>query len=310
MSIALTFPGQGSQSVGMLGELAAAEPDIRQTFDQASDALGYDLWRVCSEDPDQTLASTEVTQPALLTASVALWRLWQARGGEAPTIMAGHSLGEYSALTCAGALAFDDALTLVRERGRLMQGAVPAGVGAMAAIIGLDDDVVIAACKAVAGGQVTAANFNAPGQVVIAGESKAVDMAIEHCNEAGARRALPLAVSVPSHSPLMSAMRAPFSEALAALSVTAPTIPVVNNVDVVVTSDPDEIRDALIRQLDHSVQWSACVRKMVAAGATDFVECGPGKVLGGLLRRIHKPANAHSIDTPDGLQKALAALTV
>ncbi|MEL6870195.1 MAG: ACP S-malonyltransferase [Pseudomonadota bacterium] len=309
MTTAFIFPGQGSQSKGMLGDIGSAYPVIGDTFAEAADVLGYDLWAVCQHDADESLSRTEVTQPALLTASIALWRAWLAAGGPQPAVLAGHSLGEYSALVCAGSLTLADAVALVRRRGELMQQAVPAGSGAMAAILGLDDDVVIAACDAVSDGVVSAANFNAPGQVVIAGETAAVDTAIAHCKEGGARRALPLPVSVPSHCALMQPAADAFAADLANVTINAPSIPVVNNVDVQVEADSQAIRDALIRQLYSPVQWSATIRHMVTDGVETFVECGSGKVLSGLLKRIHKPAASMALETPDGFSGALAALT-
>ncbi|MEO0575513.1 MAG: ACP S-malonyltransferase [Pseudomonadota bacterium] len=301
MTTAFVFPGQGSQSKGMLADAYDAFEAVSDTFTEASDALGYDLWAVCKDDADGSLSHTEVTQPALLTSSVALWRAWLAQGGAQPAMLAGHSLGEYSALTCAGSFRLADAVKLVRLRGQLMQQAVPEGTGAMAAILGLDDDVVIAACEAVSSGVVSAANFNAPGQVVIAGEKAAVDEAIGHCKEGGARRAMPLPVSVPSHCALMQPAADAFVAALADIEIGAPAIAVVNNVDVAVETDANAIRDALVRQLYSPVQWSASVRHMVSDHATDFVECGPNKVLSGLLRRIHKPASAYVIETVEDM---------
>ncbi|MEM8547602.1 MAG: ACP S-malonyltransferase [Pseudomonadota bacterium] len=308
MTLAFMFPGQGSQSVGMLTDWYEQHPAVKATFDEASTALGYDLWQIAAEGPEEQLSSTEVTQPALLTASVAIWRAWQADGGPSPGILAGHSLGEYSALVCAEALNFSAAVQLVRTRGQLMQSAVAPGEGAMAAVIGLDDDVVEAACEAVEDGIVAAANFNAPGQVVIAGEAAAVAAASANCEAGGARRIVPLAVSVPSHSPLMTTIAPQFGEALAEIDIRTPMTPVVNNVYATVEMDPDTIRDALIQQLDHSVQWSACVRLMAQRGATRFAECGPGRVLSGLLRRIHKPAKALALETPSGAADARTLL--
>lgn len=308
MTTAFVFPGQGSQSKGMLADAHDAFDVVGETFVEASDALGYDLWSVCKDDPDGTLSHTEVTQPALLTSSVALWRAWLAEGGARPTMLAGHSLGEYSALTCAGSISLADAVALVRLRGQLMQEAVPAGTGAMAAILGLDDDVVIAACSAVTTGIVSAANFNAPGQVVIAGEKDAVTDAIALCKDGGARRAMPLPVSVPSHCALMQPAADAFVGALAEVAIGTPEIAVVNNVDVAIESEADAIRDALVRQLYSPVRWSESVRHMVSEGMQSFVECGPNKVLGGLLRRIHKPASAFTIEAAQDLAATRGAI--
>ncbi|MEL7311984.1 MAG: ACP S-malonyltransferase [Pseudomonadota bacterium] len=307
MTVAFVFPGQGSQSAGMLGAIAETRPAIRETFKQASDALGYDLWSVCQDDPDGHLARTEITQPALLTASVALWREWVNAGGTAPVVMAGHSLGEYSALVCSGALEFEDAVRLVEQRGRLMQEAVPHGTGAMAAILGLDDDVVQAACAAVETGVVAPANFNAPGQVVIAGEKAAVDEAIEHCKAGGARRALPLPVSVPSHCLLMQPAADRLAEALAEITMQGPAIPVVNNVDVKTPDDPADICDALIRQLFSPVRWVEVMRSMGAHKTTTIIECGAGNVLAGLQKRINRQVTVFAIEKPEVFDEALTA---
>ena len=281
MQIAFVFPGQGSQSAGMLAEMAGEHRVVGETFAAASEQLGYDLWSVCQQDDDGRLSQTEVTQPALLTASVALWRVWQQAGGLQPSVMAGHSLGEYSALVCAGAMTLEDGVALVEARGRFMQEAVPAGEGAMAAILGLDDDVVIAACAAVTDGVVAAVNFNAPGQVVIAGAKAAVELAIEHCKERLAAR-------------------------LEDVNIVAPQIAVINNVDVVAASAPAEIRDALVRQLYSPVRWVETMRAIGRGGAQHVVECGPGKVLGGLQKRIDKTINVSSIERPEDLSAALA----
>lgn len=308
MSNAFVFPGQGSQSAGMLGEIASVRPGIRETFKEASDALGYDLWSVCQDDPDGHLARTEITQPALLTASVALWREWERACEIKPSVLAGHSLGEYSALVCAGSLQFTDAVKLVEQRGRLMQEAVPHGTGAMAAILGLDDDVVEAACAAVNSGVVAPANFNAPGQVVIAGAKEAVDQAIENCKEGGARRALPLPVSVPSHCELMQPAADRLAEVLADMNIERPAIPVVNNVDVASPDDPTEICDALIRQLFSPVRWVEVMRQIGNRKATTIVECGAGNVLAGLQKRINRQISVFAIASPTVFDEALNAL--
>ena len=308
MTTAFIFPGQGSQSPGMLGDIAGTRGGIRDTFREASDALGYDLWAVCQDDPDGHLARTEITQPALLTASVALWREWHAAGGPAPVVLAGHSLGEYSALVCADALDFATAVTLVEQRGRFMQDAVPHGTGAMAAILGLDDDVVEAACAAVTGGVVAPANYNAPGQVVIAGESAAVAQAVEHCKEGGARRALPLPVSVPSHCELMQPAADRLAEVLADIDVREPTLPVINNADLAAPTDPAEIRDALIRQLFSPVRWTGVVRELAGHRATALVECGAGNVLAGLQKRINRQLTTYTLDSIERFDEALGTL--
>jgi [acyl-carrier-protein] S-malonyltransferase len=293
----------------MLRDLAADEAVIRDCFAEAGEALGLDLWQIVAEGPEAELNRTELTQPALLTASVALWRLWQSRGGLAPTILAGHSLGEYSALVCADALEFGDALRLVNTRGKLMQAAVPAGEGAMAAILGLDNEQVQACCDA-ASGVVAPANFNAPGQVVISGASAAVDDAIARCQEAGARRALKLAVSVPSHCPLMTPAATRFADHLGDISLGQPKIPVVQNVDAQVSEDLDGIRTRLIAQLSQPVRWTDCAAAIVASGATGILECGPGKVLTGLQKRIDRDVVALNIATPESFAAALEETSV
>lgn len=306
MGLGFVFPGQGSQEVGMLGDLARQEAVIRQVFAEADAALGFDLSRLIAEGPETELNRTQHTQPALLAASVALWRLWQHRAGREPSIMGGHSLGEYSALVCAGALTFASALRLVSTRGELMQRAVPAGEGAMAAILGLDDAQVAECCAAsVDAGIVTPANFNAPGQVVIAGTAIAVDAAIERCQAAGARRALKLAVSVPSHCALMAPAAEAFAAHLADVALTMPQIPVVQNVDAGVSDTVEGIRNRLVAQLREPVRWTDCAAAIGAAGATAIVECGPGKVLTGLQKRIDRSVAAYTIDTPDSFVAAL-----
>ncbi|BDH46281.1 malonyl CoA-acyl carrier protein transacylase [Salmonella enterica subsp. enterica serovar Choleraesuis] len=303
---AFVFPGQGSQSVGMLAELAQAHPVIEQTFSEASAALGYDLWALTQQGPAEELNKTWQTQPALLTASVALWRLWQQQGGAQPAILAGHSLGEYSALVCAGVIDFADAVRLVELRGKLMQDAVPAGTGAMSAIIGLDDAAIAKACEESAQGQVVSpVNFNSPGQVVIAGHKEAVERAGEACKAAGAKRALPLPVSVPSHCALMKPAADKLAVELKNITFNAPAIPVVNNVDVKCETDGDAIRDALVRQLYSPVQWTKSVEFMAAQGIEHLYEVGPGKVLTGLTKRIVSTLTASAINDPAGLAAAL-----
>lgn len=303
---AMVFPGQGSQAVGMLSELAASNPIIEQTFQEASDALGYDLWALVQNGPAEELNKTWQTQPALLTASVALWRLWQQQGGKKPALMAGHSLGEYSALVCAGVIDFADAVRLVELRGKLMQDAVPEGTGAMSAIIGLDDESIAQACIASAQGQVVSpVNFNSPGQVVIAGNKEAVERAGAACKAAGAKRALPLPVSVPSHCALMKPAADKLAIALENITFSAPAIPVVNNVDVKCETSPEAIRSALVRQLYSPVQWTKSVEFIATQGVDRLVEAGPGKVLTGLTKRIVDTLTATAINEPATLSAAL-----
>ncbi|AUQ25945.1 ACP S-malonyltransferase [Dickeya zeae] len=303
---AMVFPGQGSQSVGMLAELAEQFPLIKETFDEASSVLGYDLWQLSQQGPAEELNKTWQTQPALLTASVALWRVWQQQGGPQPTLMAGHSLGEYSALVCAGVLDFKQAVSLVELRGKLMQEAVPEGTGAMSAIIGLDNDAIATACAEAAQGQVVSpVNFNSPGQVVIAGNKEAVERAGAACKAAGAKRALPLPVSVPSHCALMEPAAHKLAQALEAVTFNAPQVPVVNNVDVSAESAPQAIRSALVRQLHSPVRWTECVEYIAAQGVSTLVEVGPGKVLTGLTKRIVDSLTATAINDPASLSAAL-----
>jgi [acyl-carrier-protein] S-malonyltransferase len=306
-SLAFVFPGQGSQSVGMLAELAATHPEVRATFDEASEGAGVDLWSISQEGPKETLDSTENTQPALLAASVAAWRVWVKRGGRLPALLSGHSLGEYSALVAASALSLKDAAGLVAERGRLMQAAVPAGVGAMAAILGGDDAQIAQVCEEVAGGQVVApANYNSPGQLVIAGHAEAVDRALARLAELGVKKAVKLAVSVPSHCMLMRDAADRLGERMASLAWSTPAIPVVQNADAKVHASIDDIRGALMRQLYLPVRWTECVQALAAAGIVQTVECGPGKVLTGLIKRIDKSIDGKAIGTPDELEAALA----
>ena len=302
MSLGAVFPGQGAQSVGMLAELAEQFDSIEARFDEASQALGFDMWQMVQNGPAEDLSATQNTQPVLLTASVAVWDVWRANAPP-PAYVAGHSLGEYSALTSAGAMSFVDAVKLVRLRGELMEAAVPRGQGAMAAVMGLEDDEIRECCEAV-DGIVVAANFNAPGQVVIAGEAAAVEAGAEQCKAAGARRAVMLDVSGPFHSPLMAAAKEEFAEALNALALSMPEIPIVQNVNASVPSNLDELRTNLLGQIAEPVLWSSCVTKMVELGVTEFVECGPGSVLAGLIRRISKATPTIGLGTPDGLQSA------
>lgn len=303
---AFVFPGQGSQSMGMLAELAAAHPVIGQTFDEATAVLGYDLWELVQHGPAEELNKTWQTQPALLTASVALWRLWQQQGGAQPAILAGHSLGEYSALVCAGVINFADAVRLVELRGKLMQDAVPAGTGGMSAIIGLDDAAIAKACEEAAQGQVVSpVNFNSPGQVVIAGHREAVERAGVACKSAGAKRVLPLPVSVPSHCALMKPAADKLAVELQNIVFNSPAIPVINNVDVQCETDANAIRDALVRQLYSPVQWTRSVEAMAEQGIEQLYEIGPGKVLTGLTRRIVATLSACAINDAAGLSAAL-----
>lgn len=297
---AYVFPGQGSQTVGMLADVAGAYPLVGETFAEASAVLGYDLWQLVQHGPAELLNETQRTQPALLTASVALYRVLAQRGVPAPKVMAGHSLGEYSALVCADAIAFTDAVHLVAKRGEYMQEAVPAGVGSMAAIIGLEDAVVVQACAEVAGDEVVAAvNFNSPGQVVIAGHKAAVERASNACLKAGAKRALPLSVSVPSHCALMQPAAEKLAVELQRITITAPKIPVINNVDVTMLTAADDIRDALVRQLYSPVRWTETVQLLASQGVVTLDEIGPGKVLTGLTKRIDKNLNGEAVNTVD-----------
>ena len=302
---AMVFPGQGSQTVGMLAELAGDYPIVQETFKQASEVLGYDLWQLVQEGPAEELNKTWQTQPALLTASVAVYRVWQQKYPELkPEVMAGHSLGEYSALVCAGVLDFQDAVKLVELRGKLMQQAVPEGTGAMYAIIGLDNEAIINACKQAEQGEVVSAvNFNSPGQVVIAGAKAAVERAAALCKEAGAKRALPLSVSVPSHCALMKPAADQLSVSLESITLKAPTASVLNNVDVKAETDADAIRNALVRQLYSPVRWTETVEKMSHSGVEVLVEIGPGKVLNGLAKRIVDSLQATSVNDVKSLDE-------
>ncbi len=303
---AFVFPGQGSQTVGMLTELAATYPLVEETFREASDTLGYDLWQLVSQGPAEELNKTWQTQPALLAASVAIYRVWQQQGGEQPALMAGHSLGEYSALVCAGVLNFADAVKLVELRGKLMQEAVPEGTGAMQAIIGLDDAAIRKACEESAQGQVVSpVNFNSPGQVVIAGNKEAVERAGAACKAAGAKRALPLPVSVPSHCALMKPAADKLAVALESITFNAPAVPVINNVDVKAETDAAAIRHALVRQLYSPVRWTESVEAMAAQGVTQLLEMGPGKVLTGLTKRIVDSLTAAAVNDTASLTAAL-----
>jgi [acyl-carrier-protein] S-malonyltransferase len=308
MKLAFVFPGQGSQAVGMMSGYSG-HPVVRETFAEASDALGEDLWELVAKGPDEALTLTTNTQPVMLTAGVAVWRAWQAEGGAMPAVVAGHSLGEYTALVAAGAIAFNDALPLVRFRAQAMQDAVPAGVGAMAAIVGGDDGAIVSACAEAAQGEVCeAVNFNAPGQIVIAGHRSAVERAIGLAKQKGARKGVMLPVSAPFHSTLLRSAAGKLAERLAQVQIATPKIPVVHNVDVALHRDHDEIRDALARQASNPVHWTATVRRMGDMGVTHIVECGPGKVLTGLTRRIAADLPAYALTDSDAIETTVAAL--
>ncbi len=305
--LAIVFPGQGSQKIGMLADLAESFNEVQDTFTQASAVLGYDLWDLVQNGEQAAINQTEVTQPLMLTASIAIWRIWIAQGGATPAMLAGHSLGEWSALVAAGVVALEDAVRLVQQRGKFMQEAVPSGVGAMAAVIGLDDESIKLACADASNTDevAVAVNFNSPGQVVIAGHAAAIDRAIAGCKERGAKRALPLPVSAPFHTPLMK----PAAEKLALLIeetvFNAPQIPVVHNVDAGTESDPQKIKALMIEQIYSPVLWVDCVETMQKNGVTTLIEVGPGKVLAGLVKRIDKSLTAFATETPDDLSSAL-----
>ena len=303
MTLAFVFPGQGSQSVGMQAELAAAEPAIEETYQEASDVLGFDLWQLVQQGPAEKLNETVNTQQAMLAAGVATWRAWQEAGGPQPAMMAGHSLGEYAALVASGALAFVDAVVIVKRRAELMQGAVPAGQGAMAAILGLDDTAVIDVCKAASEkGVAEAVNFNSPGQVVVAGDAEAIEYLTGLAREAGARRALVLPVSVPAHSSLMRPAGEKLAESILAATFSEPAVPVICAVDGTPYENAADIRQRMATQVYSPVRWVTTINHMSAAGVTDIVECGPGKVLAGLIKRIDRGIAASCIDTFDALQ--------
>ncbi len=308
-SFAFVFPGQGSQSLGMLAELGVQQSLVIDTFAEASAALGYDIWALIQQGPEEQLNQTDKTQPAILAASVALWRLWLAEGGARPAFVAGHSLGEYSALVAAGSLPFAEAVKLVELRGQLMQQAVPAGLGGMAAILGLEDADVLAACAEAAQGEiVSAVNFNAPGQVVIAGNAAAVERAIEACKARGAKRAMALPVSVPSHCELMRPAAERFADAIAAVAWQAPQIALVQNVSAAVVADLQTLQRDLLAQLYSPVRWVESMVALSERGVTDLVECGPGKVLSGLNKRCVKGINTYNLDTPEAFAATRAAL--
>ena len=311
-NLAFVFPGQGSQSVGMLAKLADESPLIRATFDEAATVLGYDLWTLCSQGPIEDLNETERTQPAMLVAGIATWRLWQERGGLKPAVVTGHSLGEFTALVAAGAIDFGSCVDLVRVRGKAMQEAVPLGTGSMAALLGLEDADVEASCaEAAQGSVVEAVNFNAPGQVVIAGEKAAVLRAIEAAKARGAKRAIELPVSVPSHSSLMKSAGTRLGERLAATEIRAPRIRYLSAVDAAEHTDPDDIRALLVRQLSSAVRWTATVTAMSGNGVTQMIECGPGGVLASLVKRIERrrETQVFTLEEPESFKAALAAVT-
>ena len=304
MNYSFVFPGQGSQVVGMLGDVARAHPSVRHRFAEAGETIGVDLWKIVQSGDDAALAATAIAQPALLTASFSLWELWCRHLEHRPLALAGHSLGEYSALVCGGALGFADGVRLVHRRGQLMQAAVPRGEGAMAAILGLEAEDVESCCAAV-GGVVSAANYNAPGQTVIAGAAAAVERAVARCKSGGARRAVLLDVSGPFHCALMAPVGEHFAAALADVTIELPEIDVVHNVDAQIAESVPAIRDKLLQQLTSPVYWVDCVRKLQALGAEAVVECGPGKVLSGLAKRIDRSLRASAIGDLDGLTSAL-----
>ena len=305
-ALAFIFPGQGSQSLGMLAELGSEFSAIRSTFDEASGGAGVDLWTLSQHGPEEALNRTENTQPALLAAGVAVWRVWHELGGPTPGVLAGHSLGEYTALVCAGALSLHDAAALVAERGRLMQAAVPPGVGAMAAILGGDDAHIAAICAEVAGNEVVApVNYNAPGQLVIAGHAAAVDRAIARLAEVGVKKAVKLAVSVPSHCALMRDAADQLAQRFDALTWSVPQIPVIQNVDAQAHDSLAVIRERLAQQLYSPVRWTDSVRALAARGVTRVAECGPGKVLSGLLKRIERTLDGRALGAPAELMQTI-----
>lgn len=308
MSFSMVFPGQGSQAIGMMSELASQHSLVQDLFVEASDVLGLDLWAMTQEGPTDALGQTENTQPALLTAGVAAWRVWQSLGGKNPAVMAGHSLGEYTALVCAGALTFADGVALVRDRGRYMQSAVPIGEGGMAAVLGLDDARVREVCAQAAEGDVLqAVNFNAPGQVVIAGSAAAIERGIRQMKEAGAKRALPLPVSIPAHSTLMTPASKKLAARIAEIELQLPAIKVVHNCNVEVATTTDDIAANLVNQLDSPVRWVECVQAIHRQGVELFVESGPGRVLGGMIKRIESGVSVGCLEKPNSYQELISA---
>lgn len=309
-TLAFVFPGQGSQAVGMLAGQAEEHRLIAETFAEASEALGYDLWKICQQGPEADLNRTDITQPAILAASVALWRLWCDQSDVRPAYVAGHSLGEYSALVAANVMEFADALRLVERRGQLMQQAVPQGQGGMAAILGLEDQQIIDICaEAAQGDVVSAVNFNAPGQVVIAGQAGAVERAIAGCKAAGAKRAIALPVSVPSHCALMTSAAEQLGKDFAGLQWSAPQMILVQNVSARPSADLDGLRHLLVEQLYNPVRWVESITWMAEQGVTDLIECGPGKVLSGLNKRCVKGVSTHNLESADGFTAALSHFT-
>jgi len=307
MAIAFLFPGQGSQSVGMMSDLAAAHTIVKDLYLEASEVLDIDLWTLTQEGPIEQLSQTEHTQPALLVAGVAAWRVWQKLGGSKPAIMAGHSLGEYTALCCSGAIEFSQAVTLVRDRGRYMQDAVPAGEGGMAAILGLDDEVVRQVCAEISTTHlVQAVNFNAPGQVVIAGSSAGIEAAVIALKEKGARRALPLPVSIPAHSSLMSSASERLAQRLDSIDIALPEIPVVHNCNVEVAQSAEQVKANLVQQLDSPVRWVECIQSIESQGVSQYIESGPGKVLSGMVKRIASAPELACIEKPDAYQSLIS----
>ena len=307
MTIAFLFPGQGSQSVCMMSDLAAAHSIVKDLYLEASEVLEIDLWALTQEGPIEQLSQTEHTQPALLVAGVAAWRVWQELGGTKPAIMAGHSLGEYTALCCAGAIEFSQAVALVRDRGRYMQEAVPAGEGGMAAILGLDDEIVSQVCAEISATHlVQAVNFNAPGQVVIAGSSAGIESAVIALKEKGARRALPLPVSIPAHSSLMSSASDRLAQRLDSIDITLPEIPVVHNCNVEIAQSADLLKANLVQQLDSPVRWVECIQLIESQGVSRYIESGPGKVLSGMVKRIVSAPELACIEKPDAYQALIS----
>ena len=308
-NLAFVFPGQGSQKIGMLAQLAAQSPIVEATFAEASAALGYDLWDMIQHGEQEQINLTERTQPMLLTSSVAIWRLWRDRNGPAPGQMAGHSLGEWSALVCAGAVDFVDAVKIVQSRGAFMQQAVPVGVGAMAAILGLEDQVIFDACDSARQGEVVdAVNFNAPGQVVIAGSAAAVDRAIDLCKKAGAKRAMALPVSAPFHTSLMKPAAEQLAELVSSTAFATPTIPVIHNVHAQTETDAERIKALMLEQIYKPVMWVDCITALKQGGASVFAECGPGRVLNGLTKRIDREITSFAMDDPASLDNALTSV--
>lgn len=305
-NLAFVFPGQGSQKIGMLSELAEQYSLIKETFDQASDVLGYNMWELIQKGEQEAINLTERTQPILLASSVAIWRLWNEKNGAIPSQMAGHSLGEWSALVCSGVVDFADGLNIVRARGQYMQQAVPVGEGAMAAIIGLDDKAILEACaNAQSLGVVDAVNFNAPGQVVIAGSNAAVEAAMESCKAAGAKRALPLPVSAPFHTSLMKPAANNLADLVNTVNFSAPQVPVVHNVHAQTETDPETIKALMLEQIYSPVKWVDCVNQLKNNGATTLIECGPGKVLSGLTKRIDREITSLATDSVADFTAAL-----